>query len=170
MKLKFILFFLILILGYSQIINKSKEVNKIVEQPLKIAVVGTGPPYDFENIEWIRVSIDELFDNKGHYDALFIMEETFLKTSQAKYAELYKELPYPSFFIGLNEPYEAFIDEKLTISDFAESGSMAFAQGYFNGEHLTKTWIFVPPTPLKSKHDYRLIYKEIFNSIIDFHN
>jgi hypothetical protein len=164
------MFFLTLsiLVGCSQTNDKSNEPNKIVEQPLKIAIVGTEPLYDFENIEWIKVNIDELFDNTGHYDALFVMEETFSKTSQAQYAELYKEFPYPTYFIGLNEPYEVFIDEDLTIADFEESESMAFAQGYFKGEHGEKTWTFVPPQPLKSESDYRSIYKDVFYSIIEF--
>ncbi|MFE8699711.1 hypothetical protein ACFYKX_03625 [Cytobacillus sp. FJAT-54145] len=165
MKFKLVVSFLFLfsIVGCSQTSDKL-----VIERPLKIAVVGTEPSYNFENIKWVNINIDELFENKGNYNALFVMEETFFETSKPKYASLYKELPYPTFFIGLNEPYELFIDENLTISDYKESESVAFAQGYFNSVQGTKTWKFVPHNQLKSESDYRLIYQEIFNTIIEF--
>ncbi|WP_456276402.1 hypothetical protein [Bacillus sp. AK128] len=170
MKLQYIMVLLtvFLLVGCSQTNDKSHEQNKTLEQSLKIAIVGTEPLYDFENIEWIKVNIDELSDNINYYDALFVMEETFSKTSQAKYAELYQELPYPTYFIGLNEPYEVFMDKDITITDLKESESMAFAQGYFKSEQGEKTWTFVPPQPLKSESDFRSIYKDIFHSIIEF--
>jgi hypothetical protein len=66
----------------------SSEVEKkYIGQPLKIAVVGTIPPYEFENVEFVAIKIDDLFKSKGHFEALFVMEETFLETSQAKYAK-----------------------------------------------------------------------------------
>ncbi|MBU8906269.1 hypothetical protein [Desertibacillus haloalkaliphilus] len=137
-------------------------------EPLTIAVVGTEPSYDFDNIQFSKVNIDDLFEEKGRYDALFVMEEMFLETSKSKYAELYKVLPYPTFFIGLNQAYEAFIDDELTILDFEESDSIAFAQGYFKHEQSEEFWTFVPPNPLKSENDYRSIYISIFNTIDEF--
>jgi hypothetical protein len=146
----------------------SDEVNDYAGERLTIAVVGTEPSYDFDNIEFVNVNIDDLFEDKGHYDALFVMEDTFLYTSKAKYAKLYKELPYQTFFIDLNEPYEAFIYEKWTIRDFDDSDSTIFAQGYFKNEKGEKTWTFIPPNPLQSENDYRAIYTRIFNAIMDF--
>jgi hypothetical protein len=143
----------------------SEEEAEYTGEALTIAVVGTEPSYDFDNIQFSKVNIDNLFEEEGHYDALFVMEETFLETSKSKYAELYKVLPYPTFFIGLNQAYEAFIDDELTILDFEESDSTAFAQGYFKHEHSEKFWTFVPPNPLESENDYRSIYIRIFNTV-----
>lgn len=135
---------------------------------LRIAVVGTSPTFEHENVQFEEIDIDYLFEEAGAYDALFVMEETFTHTSKGKYAKLYKGLPYPTFFIGLSQPHEAFTDENLTILDFEEGLSQAFAQGYYRNNNGTNTWTFVPSNPLKTKDEYRSMYIKIFNEIDEF--
>lgn len=136
--------------------------------PLKIAVMGTIPSHEFNEVRFVNVNIDDLFKAKGQYDALFVTEETFSKTSRDKYIDLYKSLPYPTFFIGLNEPIEAFVSEGFSLSDFEESKSMAFAQGYYKNDKGTKEWTVVPSEPLNSEKDYRSVYVGILKSINNF--
>ncbi|MFD1737541.1 hypothetical protein ACFSCX_13355 [Bacillus salitolerans] len=165
-SIKFGFLLVLLVYCFSGCVSNKEEYYK--GRPLEIAVVGTVPSYNFDGVNFVNVNIDDLFKTYGYYDALFVTEETFSKTSEDKYIDLYRSLPYPTFFIGLNEAIEAFVEEGFSLRDFEESQSVSFAQGYYKYDEGRKYITFVPPEPLETEEDYHSIYIEILYTIDGF--
>jgi hypothetical protein len=144
--------------------NKHEEGKSIV-----IALVGKGPVFSLNKVEFIQVKLDTLLDSNKSFDALFIMEDTFNNTLSLKYKDIYKNLPFPVIFIGLNKPLENFIELDYNYNDFPSSTSHTFAQAFYKTKDGTKHyWRYVPSTPPQNDGDFEKIYYDILKTIDNF--
>ncbi len=93
--------FLLTIFGCST----SDESNTIDIIPsnvnLTIGVVGNFPEVNEKNITFKQYTLEQLNEKiDPNLNALFIMPNYLKEAAEPRFAELYNNLPYPTFFIG----------------------------------------------------------------------
>ncbi len=74
----------------------------------EIGIVGSST-LDLDGHNVIKVSLNELRNNEYTFDALFIAEEELSYVLSPENQSLYKDLKFPVFFIGLQQPLHDYI-------------------------------------------------------------
>ncbi|MGO4888973.1 hypothetical protein ACJ2A9_14555 [Anaerobacillus sp. MEB173] len=74
----------------------------------EIGIVGNST-FDLDGHNVIKVSLNELRNNEYTFDAVFIAKEELSYALSPENQSLYKDLKFPVFFIGLQEPLHDYI-------------------------------------------------------------
>jgi hypothetical protein len=154
---------LMIIFGCS-VKNEEQTSTKELSKELSIGVVGAPPSLKRPNVSFRTLSLREVKSNE-RIDALFIMPEHLEEAAQPEYADLYKSLPYPTFWIDSQKPYYAFTDAEFTYEN-APGSFEDYAYGYLNlDKNQIKGWAIKLKNNKKTKENIEEAYDIIFDII-----
>lgn len=167
--LQIILF--LMVLGCSN----SGNPNTIEVQPsnavLTIGVVGAFPEVNEKHVTFKHYTLERLNENiDPTFDALFIMPNHLKEAAELQYAELYKKLPYPTFFIGSEKPYYAFINEDMTYESAPSAGTLSYTHGFVMLNNQYKIWEFGLYNDVVNEKNIKEMYTRVFETINNFKN
>ena len=135
---------------------------------LRIAIVGELPEVKEEQVRFIKISFDELINNKlDSFDAVIITENQLTDAAGNQYAEVYLTSPIPFFFIGTGH-YAPFTDEDL---DYDQSMNWTEGNGYAVGilnlqdSDELKKWEYGLYNDVKNDENVKDVYSRIFKTI-----
>jgi hypothetical protein len=88
---------------------------------LSIAVLGTKPEVEEEQVDFQEITFDEFTTEVlNKFDAVFIMKENLEEAAESQYAPIYSDTHIPFFFIENNKDEYPFIDADLAYEDAME--------------------------------------------------
>lgn len=88
---------------------------------LSIAVLGTKPEVEEEQVDFQEITFDEFTTEElNKFDAVFIMKENLEEAAESQYAPIYSDTHIPFFFIENNKDAYPFIDADLAYEDARE--------------------------------------------------
>lgn len=162
-------FFLI---GCSDEAPQESADSYIDPHPLTIGVVGNPPKVNETRVQFKKVDLKELNQNIDHsIDALFIMPEHLKEAGEPQYADLYKKLPYPTFFIGSKKMHTAFTEKDVSYDTAFTGDSLAYTRGFVQLENgQPKVWEFGLYNDEVNEKSIKEMYTRIFKAIIKFKN
>ena len=161
---------LAIMIGLSGLFNRNQP-SEYSGEALKIMTIGEAPKVEEENIDFTKMTFEELEENKysGDSDAVFIMPDHLVEVAQNEYVNLYNELNVPVFFIGTTKSHIPFVFEATEYEDVADVSPVSYAAGYLydHENKLGETWIFPKESTDEEVRDKEIeeIYTEIFNTI-----
>ncbi|MFP3388749.1 hypothetical protein [Brevibacillus sp. SIMBA_040] len=122
---------------------------------------------DEKNIEFTEIELGKMSSTPDtEFHALFIMPEFLEEASSARFADLYKNLKYPVFFIGSKKSYYPFIEEALTYSKAPATNSGMFATGFINKNGQYTIFEYGFKNDEQTEENLRELYSNIFNTIL----
>ncbi|RDI37265.1 hypothetical protein [Falsibacillus pallidus] len=170
---------LALLLVISVLTACSSSVDEIKDSPLYngrklvIGVVGNAPEVREKNIEFKKLTLDDLKKENlsAKYDAVFIMKKYLSEASEAPYAKIYRNAGVPFFFMGSKKSYVPFVDEEVEYKDYPDTGSAVYADGYYESGIKGSNWEFGLYNDAVNKVNVQDVYSRIFTKVdsIDDH-
>lgn len=161
---KVLMAFALLLIGCSNAENESSYNGK----SLNIAVLGNPPNTPIDNVNFEKVSIDDLREQNNGYDALFVMEDSFGEYFRPENSELFYKTAYPKFFVGLKGTKSgevipnAVFKEGLSFDEIQMNPeSRILVKGYDLSGDMHTYWTYT----MKENHNEEEMYIEILNKI-----
>lgn len=162
-----IIIFLLTIFGCSNT-DKSNTIDVTPSNAnLTIGVVGNFPKVNEKNITFKQYKLEQLNEKiDPNLDALFIMPDHLKEAAEPQFAELYKKLPYPTFFIGSESPVYAYINEDVTYETAYSGNTQMYTRGYFNLDNEKYLgWEFGLYNDVKNEENIKAMYTDVFETI-----
>jgi len=135
---------------------------------LTIGVIGTSPEVNEKNITFKPYSLEQLDENiDPTLDALFVMPEHLEEAAEPEFAQLYRRLPYPTFFIGSEKLAYAFTEEDVTYETAFTGDKLMYTRGvFFNPDSETyQGWEFGLYNDVRNEKNIKAMYTQVFETI-----
>ncbi|MGG3455558.1 hypothetical protein [Paenibacillus rhizolycopersici] len=135
---------------------------------LNIAVIGEPPHVREEEVNFNKISFDDL--NKvdlEEYDAVFVMRENLYQAAESHYADIYSNTPIPFFFISTTS-HIPFTKKDIEYGEsWGWSPGNSYAVGVLNSneEDTLKSWGFGLYNDKKTNEHIEEVYSIIFTTI-----
>lgn len=135
---------------------------------LTIGVIGASPEVNEKNIIFKPYSVEQLDENVDPtLDALFVMPEHLEEAAEPEFAQLYRRLPYPTFFIGSEKLAYAFTEEDVTYETAFSGDKLMYTRGvFFNPDTETyQGWEFGLYNDVRNEKNIKAMYTQVFETI-----
>jgi len=135
---------------------------------LTIGVIGAPPEINEKNITFKPYSLEQLDENNDPtLDALFVMPEHLEEAAEPEFAQLYRRLPYPTFFIGSEKLAYAFTEIDVTYETAFTGDKLMYTRGvFFNPDTETyQGWEFGLYNDVKNEKNIKEMYTRVFETI-----
>ena len=141
---------------------------------LSIGVIGEPPEVKEEQVQFHRISFDDLMDkNLDSYDAIFIMKEKLSQAGENQYSEIYLTSAKPFFFIAAKShiPFTEvdidFDDSSWENWNWSPEDSSVYASGMMSNpeKDLFKSWGYGLYNDTKTEENITDVYSRIFMTI-----
>ncbi|WP_138419421.1 hypothetical protein [Aquibacillus sediminis] len=137
---------------------------------LIIGVIGKIPEVREENVNFKSITLTELESNvakvSNEYDAVFIMKHYLDQAGENKFAQEYKELKIPVFFIESKKSYIPFIYDDMTYEEAPNMEDQTYATGIISEEKDTfNYWGYGLYNDTENETNIKDVYSRIFTTI-----
>jgi hypothetical protein len=164
-KISIILLFICFILAgcNSDTVNSPRYEGKNIV----IGVIGDAPNIREENIDFKKITFDQLEDQNlsPDFDAIFIIKEYLTEASNQKYAKVYKNVGIPFFFIESKKSYLPFIYEEMSYENVPDLSTDTYATGYFQSGEENQSWGYGLYNDKVNEPNIKDVYTRIFTTI-----
>ncbi|CAH0344820.1 hypothetical protein [Bacillus sp. CECT 9360] len=166
---KLFLFFLVIMIILTGCSSEETDSPIYSGKNLDIGVVGKNPNVREDNVKFKSITLDELETNtekiSTEFDAVFIMKEHLSQAAESKYANVYKILSIPTFFIESSKGYLPFVYEDITYENAPEINSQTYASGYLHDGEIYKSWDYGLYNDTFNETNIKDVYTRIFTTI-----